>query len=245
MNRCSPTAPLLPEPVTLPITARQHQHGEKRGKRGRRRLGSGDAMPGDAGADRTLRVAGACLIVAQGRPEREETEQRVSQHGRTRQMAAAAAGRSPGAARGLGGGSAGAQGVQGSPPRPRPLVPAPPVAPTTAPAAHDITAEGPHRRALHRAGRCADEDGDEDGADVMLRSGRGRGGGSRRLSAPRDSPRVRARCSPVQAAPWLRSVPPRCPQPNPPRAGGCERRANPPGSGQTDGAEAGWTDGRR
>lgn len=30
-------------------------------------------MPGDAGADRTLRVAGACLIVG---PEREETEQR-------------------------------------------------------------------------------------------------------------------------------------------------------------------------
>lgn len=64
-------------------------------------------MPGDAGADRTLRVAGACLIVAQGRPEREETEQRVSQHGRTRQMAAAAAGRSPRPARGLGGGSGG------------------------------------------------------------------------------------------------------------------------------------------
>lgn len=58
------------------------------------------------------------------------------------------------------------------------------MAPTTAPAARDITAEGPHRRALHRAGRCADEDGDEDGADVMLRSGRGWRGGFQRFGAP-------------------------------------------------------------
>lgn len=131
-------------------------------------------------------------------------------------------------------GSAGAQGVQGSPRRPRPLVPAPPVAPTTAPAAHDITAEGPHRRALHRAARCAD--GDEDGADVMLRSGRGRG--VLRGSEPPHG------CHP--AAPWLRSVSPRCPQPNPPRAGGCERRANPPGADRrTERSPDGQTDGRR
>lgn len=150
----------------------------------------------------------------------------------------------PAARQVLPGASAGAQGVQGSPPRPRPLVPAPPVAPTTAPAAHDITAEGPHRRALHRAGRCADEDGDGDGADVMPRSGRGCGGFSAAQSPPGQPPG----CQPDAPRCWrirgcVRHPPP---QPNPPRAGGCERRANPPGADRrTERSPEGWTDGRR